>query len=364
MTAQVNLTSAPFNQVTLTEPYKEAMAQFESALDTCIAAWACGEDSVVLQNNLLELFGDMLFLYFKRSLIEQIGGSVIFTLEPVGDSYRTTVKMLRHKVPELSPQLDVASTPSPMEVPVQTLSPRAGTAAVVVKKAPRPMNCWIIFRDAMHKKLKAESPHLTVQQICKHLLTSGIFKTDYITATRCSELWRALSPADKKPWQLAAASAKEEHLRQNPDYKYSPRKPGEKKKRQSRKAKRAANNVNNTNFVDFQLPLNMTMPATGHVFELVPAEEPVSFNIGNVSFNDVTPIADPFDIMGYLPEDSMPTEVALHDAESFRHDRLAAEFGNALDMDGSFSWVGDEAFAFRAGADGNATLPSLYNDTY
>jgi hypothetical protein len=29
------------------------------------------------------------------------------------------------------------------------------------------MNCWIIFRDAMHKQLKAESPHLTVQQICK-----------------------------------------------------------------------------------------------------------------------------------------------------------------------------------------------------
>lgn len=35
------------------------------------------------------------------------------------------------------------------------------------KKPPRPMNCWMLFRDDRHKKLKAENPDLTVQQICK-----------------------------------------------------------------------------------------------------------------------------------------------------------------------------------------------------
>jgi hypothetical protein len=37
-----------------------------------------------------------------------------------------------------------------------------------LKNAPRPMNCWIIFRDVMHKSLKLGYPELTVQEICKH----------------------------------------------------------------------------------------------------------------------------------------------------------------------------------------------------
>jgi hypothetical protein len=44
----------------------------------------------------------------------------------------------------------------------------AVTATISAKKAPRPMNCWLIFRDIIHKQLKAERPDLSVQEICKH----------------------------------------------------------------------------------------------------------------------------------------------------------------------------------------------------
>jgi hypothetical protein len=47
----------------------------------------------------------------------------------------------------------------------------AVTTTIGTKKAPRPMNCWIIFRDSMHKQLKGEHPDLSVQEICKHNCT-------------------------------------------------------------------------------------------------------------------------------------------------------------------------------------------------
>lgn len=35
------------------------------------------------------------------------------------------------------------------------------------KNPPRPMNCWMIYRDEQHKFLKAGNPELSVQDICK-----------------------------------------------------------------------------------------------------------------------------------------------------------------------------------------------------
>ncbi|KAF2271215.1 hypothetical protein CC78DRAFT_485010, partial [Lojkania enalia] len=84
---------------------------------------------------------------------------------------------------------------------------------------PRPMNCWMLYRDSMHKKLKAVNPDLTVQEICN---------------------WKQLPAAKKDEWRAEAKMAKEEHERLYPDYKYCPRKPGQKKKRQSRKAEAVA----------------------------------------------------------------------------------------------------------------------------
>ncbi|KAF2653976.1 hypothetical protein K491DRAFT_601765, partial [Lophiostoma macrostomum CBS 122681] len=69
-------------------------------------------------------------------------------------------------------------------------------------------------------KIKQLYPDLTVQQISQ------------IVAAK----WKAMSEDEKDVWRKAAEKEKEQHAIMYPDYKYSPRKPGEKKKRQSRKA--------------------------------------------------------------------------------------------------------------------------------
>ncbi|CAI6335829.1 unnamed protein product [Periconia digitata] len=92
------------------------------------------------------------------------------------------------------------------------------------KNPPRPMNCWMLFRDTKHKQLKDANPNLTVQEI----------------STLCAQDWRRLAPQEKNEWRERAKEAKEEHKRIYPDYKYNPRKPGQKKKRQSRKQAAAA----------------------------------------------------------------------------------------------------------------------------
>ncbi|KAF2021735.1 mating type protein 2, partial [Aaosphaeria arxii CBS 175.79] len=72
---------------------------------------------------------------------------------------------------------------------------------------PRPMNCWMLYRDEKHRELKAKNPNLTVQQI----------------STICSEGWRKLSAAEKDHYRSQAKLAKELHQREFPNYKYTPR---------------------------------------------------------------------------------------------------------------------------------------------
>jgi hypothetical protein len=139
------------------------MAQFQSALDACVHSWDNGNSIVLLQSNIQELFGDMLLQYFKQSLTQQVGQPLAFTFSSNSNGGQTIVQMPEHKTAQHVYQPDTT---------IHNLAARPASTGsrkmqAGVKKAPRPMNCWIIFRDAMHKQLKAESPHLTVQQICK-----------------------------------------------------------------------------------------------------------------------------------------------------------------------------------------------------
>lgn len=166
MTTEVYLTSALVKELSPTPDDRDAMAQFQSALDACMHGWHHGDDVVLLQSNIQELFGDMLLQYFERSLTQQVGHPVTFTFSNGSDGYRTLVKMPTSK----NAQLNLETLPTGGSTEPQTSQQRAthpNNVSAGVRKAPRPMNCWIIFRDAMHKKLKAENPHLTVQQICK-----------------------------------------------------------------------------------------------------------------------------------------------------------------------------------------------------
>jgi transcription factor SOX7/8/10/18 (SOX group E/F) len=84
---------------------------------------------------------------------------------------------------------------------------------------------------------------------------------------------------------------------------------------------------------------------------------------GDAFFNDITHLTGPTSFLDMFSQGPMFPD-PIHDAESFRHNQLDAEFGAGFDMDMSLALFDDEAFAFRDGADGNATLPSIFTDTY
>jgi hypothetical protein len=182
-------------------------------------------------------------------------------------------------------------------------------------------------------------------------------------------MWRNLSPAEKKPWQAAAELKKKEHLRVHPDYKYSPRKPGEKKKRRSRKPRQAPTFAADPSLFNFSPVPDLTSPPhddlePATIAQLPPStvyERPTNFNATFVA--DVAQLMEPSTLLGLEMEDLVPVDYQ-HDSESLRHDRLEAEFGADLEGTMPFDLFGEEAFAFRAGADGNATLPSIYSDLY
>nr|QBK47380.1 MAT1-2 [Neocamarosporium betae]QBK47381.1 MAT1-2 [Neocamarosporium betae] len=340
------LTSAPGSEISHSGAHEAAMAKFELALTACIQGWHRGDAVVVLQDSIQELFGGVLCDYFKRALLELIGDAASVSIMSTDDGNHTLVHISKKEMPQTPSQENLNAALAVVVSSKQTSIDNAAVAAGL-KKAPRPMNCWIIYRDAMHKKLKAEFPHLTVQEI----------------STRCSQLWRELTPEGKKPWQAAAQSAKEEHLRQHPDYKYSPRKPGEKKKRQSRKAKRAASATTGSEVLNFKLASDTTKLAPAPSVEHATAMSTVVGDGGSTFLNDLTQFSGPTDFLDMYSQGQMPADL-IHDAESFRHNDLAAEFSAGFDVDLSLALLDDEAFAFRDGADGNATLPSIFTDIY
>ena len=180
-------------------------------------------------------------------------------------------------------------------------------------------------------------------------------------------MWRNLSPADKKMWQAEAKAAKEAHLRAHPDYKYSPRKPGEKKKRQSRKAKQAPTFTASPSTLDnSSVPVPTTLtPIAGQsttppqLSAVATYDAPINF--GDMFAADVAQLMTPSSPMGVQVGNPLPASY-LHDAESNRHRMLEAEFGTGLDGIMPFDLFDEDTFAFRAGADGDAMLPSIFSD--
>jgi hypothetical protein len=163
MTSKVSLSAAP-GQESLHPTADEggAMALFQNAFDACLQSWHLGDAVVLLQTNIQELFGSMLLQYFEHSLVQHVGQPVTFIFSNGSNGGQTIVQMPESKKDNLHLQAVAKPQAQALQAVTQPRSSYAG-----IKKAPRPMNCWIIFRDAMHKKLKAENPNLTVQQICK-----------------------------------------------------------------------------------------------------------------------------------------------------------------------------------------------------
>nr|AAR04483.1 HMG DNA binding protein [Stemphylium loti] len=345
MNTTIYSTTASAGNISLAQALKIAEERFEAALKACKDDWESGNQMVVLQDNIPQLFGGLLEDHFKHCLGQVCGAPIKITVMDGGDSgCHTLVQMPKTQI--LSPQiLPAAQSAQTLRAEHTTIDMQAIAAGL--KKAPRPMNCWIIFRDVMHKQLKAELPNLTVQEI----------------STRCSRIWQNLSPEAKKPWQDAARSAKEEHLRQHPDYKYSPRKPGEKKKRQSRKAKRAAAAASAPEVLNSQLTPTITKSALEPIREPLPTASNIIADMGNIFTENASQYFESTSFHEAFPQMPM-TANFVHDAESIRHDLLDAEFAIDFDMDTTFALFNDATFAFRDGADGDATLPAFFEDTY
>lgn len=160
MTSEVSLSAALMQEpFCVTTADKDAMSLFQTAFDACLEGWHRGDTVVLLQANIQELFGDMLMPYFECTIAQHVGQPVTFIFSDSSNGGQTIVQMPERKKDNLHHQ--AVAKPQALGA----TQPRSSYAGV--KKAPRPMNCWIIFRDAMHKKLKAENPDLTVQQICK-----------------------------------------------------------------------------------------------------------------------------------------------------------------------------------------------------
>ncbi|EDU50256.1 NHP6B Chromatin-associated protein containing the HMG domain [Pyrenophora tritici-repentis] len=326
---------APDANVSKAQVTQAATEQFDAALTTCIEAHSRGEDFVVLEDSLPVLFGDLLVQHFQRTVVEALGTPIDLTVIDSDDKLYTLVMITKIHPPVQTPSSEVA-----------TLDDQV--VAVGFRKAPRPMNCWIIFRDAKSKELKEQHPELTVQQI----------------STRCSELWHDLTPQEKQPWKDAAQSAKEEHLRQHPDYKYSPRKPGEKKKRQSRKAKEATAAPTTSAAGKLQATSDIaTASAVVGTLGLTGFEGFEGFDAaGNA------PAGNWFDFFASEHVLEMATQELVtqnfRNNEAMRQARLQEEFGQFDFEELLTMWEEQQGLAFRDGADGNSTLPVFLEDEY
>jgi transcription factor SOX7/8/10/18 (SOX group E/F) len=239
----------------------------------------------------------------------------------------------------------------------QVVSPRTKKAAATV---PRPLNRWVIFRDAEYKRLKAENPNLTVQQICKFTLIASpdSFRSNIAIAKLCSKKWAAVPEEVKMTvWEDKAVAARAEHKRMYPNYRYAPRKAGEKKKRQSRKAKHAAAATARQQSLDItQSSGTPTMTFEDNfVFEDASGLDNTTTSQASMT-NDWAPMVN-------SPFSTSPAVDGLH-AETLRHERLQVEVGTELGFADSFGLFGDDIFAFRDGADGSATLPSIFSEGF
>jgi hypothetical protein len=180
-------------------------------------------------------------------------------------------------------------------------------------------------------------------------------------------MWQSLSSADKKKWQAEAMAAKEAHMQAHPDYKYSPRKPGEKKKRQSRKAKQAPTFTANPSVFDTSSASVPTTLAPIASQSTTPAQLPATatygtpIDFGAMSAADVAQFMTPSSPMDVQICNPLPVNY-LHDVEGNRHRMLEAEFGAGLDGFMPFDLFDEDTFAFCAGADGDAMLPSIFSD--
>ncbi|ROV87084.1 hypothetical protein VSDG_10008 [Cytospora chrysosperma] len=120
----------------------------------------------------------------------------------------------------------------------------ARAAADSNKKVPRPPNPFIIYRSERHPAVAAANPGMPNKQICEwpqdcklshpHIpyFYMGLFLTP--AAKILGQQWQNESDEVRARYKAKADQIKAEFMRCNPDYKYTPRKSSEVKRRSKR----------------------------------------------------------------------------------------------------------------------------------
>ncbi|RYP68031.1 hypothetical protein DL770_008523 [Monosporascus sp. CRB-9-2] len=96
-----------------------------------------------------------------------------------------------------------------------------------VRRSP---NCWILFRKSMQGPVREEYSGLGFGE----------------TSQKIREKWYALRDEERRYWENLAEEAKRQHARDNPNYKYQPRRPAEIKKRGGKARKSIQNATGST----------------------------------------------------------------------------------------------------------------------
>nr|ADQ57869.1 mating type protein MAT1-2-1 [Clarireedia homoeocarpa] len=109
--------------------------------------------------------------------------------------------------------LSALSSPAAPQLP-------ASSSITTRGKIPRPPNEWILYRADNHLPIKLAYPGISNNEISS--ITAG--------------MWAAESKDRREKYKKRALVLKENHAKAYPNYKYSPRKPSEKKRRVSKKS--------------------------------------------------------------------------------------------------------------------------------
>lgn len=154
----------------LTSTQEKAIDHFSGVLEQCKSQLATGMP-VMLAGNIQTCFGsDLAGEFFAYQLGLELGHSIYICNGDDGLCTFVCFASDTDNPSNLPPSLGHPSLANLDHKPAESTDAESTdhAAAPIRKNPPRPMNCWLLYRDSVHKEIKDQNPHLSVQEICKH----------------------------------------------------------------------------------------------------------------------------------------------------------------------------------------------------
>lgn len=149
----------------LTPAQENVIRDFDNTLELCKVALTSGP-SFTLWGNVDTFFGSAMARELLATQLQlEFGRQVDISVSD--DGLRTLVQLVSEAVPPRPSLLPISNPPSVTSNDLAQPATITRNTPAIRKNPPRPMNCWMLYRDTKHKQLKDQYPHLTVQQICK-----------------------------------------------------------------------------------------------------------------------------------------------------------------------------------------------------